>query len=311
MKIIVYANQKGGVTKTTQAIAMALMGVLIGKKVALVDMDPQGNSTAALGYLPDVLEHTVYTGMRGQSSISQLVKKTYIHPESGALFDPSDLRIRESLNIHSMDGVINGPDLLPNNVIAASADLELQEEPAWGFLLKNLLSKLRGYDEIHIDTNPSLGRLTVNALLAATDIVIPMTAEMFSQQGMAILVQTIDRAQKNNPQLHVAGILFSRVRYASHRTIMAAVRDSSVPGINAQFPRIQLSTFQHHINEAAAFGEAQLRQSSVLLTDASGPISAQHWAAYAELLERIQGTGQDAARQILERIQTQAQAQAK
>lgn len=306
MKVLVYANQKGGVTKTTDAVTFALMAILNGKRAVLVDMDPQGNATTFLGYNPDFLDHTVYTGMRGKSTLTQILKKTFIHTQSGSFFDPADTSLREMLGItDSLEGVINGPDLLPNNILGSSADLELQEEPAWGFLLKNLLSRLRQYDEIHIDTNPSLGRLTVNALLAATDVVIPMVPEVLPQKGMIALIRSIERAKENNPQLNLAGVLFTRVRYAAHRRIMESLRQG-IPQMNAQFPQMKVSTFQNHINEAAAFGEAALRQSSILLTE-SGPVSAQYWAVYVELLEKIGGSGLNTARQTYERLQAEVQ----
>jgi chromosome partitioning protein len=311
VKIIVYANQKGGVTKTTTASTFALMATLTGKRAVLVDMDPQGNSTTYLGYNPDFLDHTVYTGMRGKSTLPQILRRTFIHTQSGSFFDPADTSLRESLGItHSLEDVINGPDLLPNNILGSGADLELQEEPAWGFLLKNLLARLRQYDEIHIDTNPSLGRLTVNALLAATDVVIPMVPEVLPQKGMIALIRSIERAKENNPQLNLAGILFTRVRYASHRQIMGSLREQGIPQINEQFPRMKISCFQNHINEAAAFGEAALRQSSILFTE-NGPISAQYWAVYIELLDKIGGPGLEMARQTYDRLQTQMKAAAK
>src|SRR6266702_344118 len=91
-KRYVYTNQKGGCTKTTTAINAAVMGGLCGKRTLLVDMDGQGNSTWAMGYSPDYLEHTVYTVMQGTSTLQQALKPTYFDPKTGIFFDPGDTR---------------------------------------------------------------------------------------------------------------------------------------------------------------------------------------------------------------------------
>src|SRR5579859_2670324 len=153
------ANQKGGVTKSTTTMNSAVMASLCGKRTLLVDMDGQGNSTYALGYNPDSLEHTVYTVMQGTSTIQQALKPTYFDPNSGVFFDPSDRRVMELLRLTSLQEARQGPDLLPNNILAGSADSELQENPTWGTLLRDLIGEIdHRYDEIYIDTNPSLGK---------------------------------------------------------------------------------------------------------------------------------------------------------
>ena len=314
MHIYTYANQKGGVTKTTTAMTAALMAKLSGKRVCLIDMDPQGNSTGAMGYTADSLQHTIYTAMRGESPLQQVLKVTYIDRTSGSFFDPNNAQAMEDLGIASTEQVLRGPDLLPNNILATSADMELQEDPAWGTLLRGLLEPLvTRYDEIHIDTNPSLGRLTVNALLGATHIVIPMTPEVFSQQGMVALIRSIVRARRSNQQLQIAGILFTRVRYATHQKIMTRIREQVLPDMNRQIAEQQahavgqaeplhVGCFDTVINEAAAMSDAAFRQSSVILTDPTGPISVQSWAFYVELLQRTGGSGLETARKTYEQV---------
>jgi len=314
MNIYVYMNQKGGVTKTTTAMTAALMARLSGKRVCLIDMDPQGNTTAGMGYDADSLEHTVYTAMRGESTLQQILKSTYIDRASGAFFDSSNAQAMEYLGITSTDQALRGPDLLPNNILATSADMELQEDPSWGTLLNGLLRQLvQHYDEFHIDTNPSLGRLTVNAMLSATHAVIPMTPEVFSQQGMVALIRSILRAKKSNPNLQVAGILFTRVRYATHQKIMTRIRESIIPDINRQIAAqhtqapeqnalVQVGFFDTVINEAAAISDAAFRQSSVILTDPTGPISVQSWTFYLELLSRTGGSGLEAAKRNFDHV---------
>lgn len=312
MHIYVYANQKGGVTKTTTAMTAAIMARLCGKRVLLIDMDPQGNTSGAMGYNADALEHTVYTAMRGESTLQQVLKPTYIDRATGTFFDPGNKQVMEDLGIPSIERAMLGPGLLPNNILATSADMELQEDPAWGTLLHGLLAQLgNAYDEIHIDTNPSLGRLTVNALLSATHVVIPMTPEVFSQQGMVALIRSFLRARRSNAQLQVAGILFTRVRYATHQKIMARIRESVIPEINRQIAGqqatvqdrpLQIGFFDTIISEAAAISDAAFRQSSVILTDPAGLISVQSWAYYVELLQRTEGSGQEAARKNYDHV---------
>src|SRR5215472_3024734 len=86
----IFANQKGGVTKTTSTITSAVMSTLCGKRALVVDMDGQGNTSYAFGYNPDQLDHTVYTVMQGQSTIPQALRKTYFDPKSGIFFNPGD-----------------------------------------------------------------------------------------------------------------------------------------------------------------------------------------------------------------------------
>jgi cellulose biosynthesis protein BcsQ len=127
-----------------------------------------------------------------------------------------------------------------------------------------------------------------------------MTPEVFSQQGMVALIRSILRAKRSNQNLQVAGILFTRVRYATHQKIMARIRESVIPDINRQIAEqqvrspgqqaaLQVGFFDTVIDEAAAIGDAAFRQSSVILTDPTGPISVQSWAFYVELLQRTGG----------------------
>jgi chromosome partitioning protein len=297
--VYVFVNQKGGVTKTTTAMMAAVMAWLCGKRVLLVDMDPQGNATEALGFNSEEQDHTVYTLMQGNSTIGQALKHTYIHKRSGAFFDPNNTQRLAALGITNLDEeAVQGPDLLPNNLGAATADIELQENPEWGTLLRKLLAVFGNYyDEIYIDTNPSLGRLTVNSLYAATHVVIPMTPEVFSRQGMQALMRTIHRGKQGNPGLQVAGIVFTRVKYSSHQRVMANIREVLIPKINEAYPHLALTFFKSQINESAGYGEAALRQSLVVLTDPTGPLAVQNWSLYLELMERTGGVRLEEVRQ--------------
>jgi chromosome partitioning protein len=299
----VYTNQKGGVTKTTAAINTAVMATLSGKRSLLVDMDGQGNSTWASGYNPDYLEHTIYKAMQGTSTIQQALRPTYFDPKTGIFFDPSDEKTIEILGIGTLEDARRGPDLLPNNILAGSADSELQDNPTWGILLRDLLAELDGqYDEMHIDTNPSLGKMTINALYTGTDIVIPMTPEAWSMQGMIQLVRSVVQAQKANKALRVAGIAFTRVRYASHQDVMRHVREVLLPDINKQYPDLRLSCFDAVIHEGALFGEAVNSRTNVILANPYSSFALEYWRLYGELLNKTGGEGVQVVAETYKRL---------
>jgi cellulose biosynthesis protein BcsQ len=125
-----YTNQKGGVTKTTTTVNDMVQSSLLGKRALLIDCDPQGNASYALGYHPDTLTHTVYTVMLGQSSVNEALLPTYFDPASGTFFDPRNPARMEQLGLASLDQARRGPDLLPNNILASAAETDLQNHPA-------------------------------------------------------------------------------------------------------------------------------------------------------------------------------------
>lgn len=298
-----FANQKGGVTKTTTTLNSAIMASLCGKRVLLIDMDGQGNSTYALGYTPDALEHTVYTLFQDKSTLAQALKPTYFDPTSGSFFDPKDTRTMQMLGLTSVQNARRGPDLLPNNILASSADGELQEHPTWGTLLRTTIEDMgEHYDEIYIDTNPSLGKLTVNALLCADHIVIPMTPEALSMQGMIALARSVVQAQKANRNLTIAGVLFTRVRYASHQEVMIRVREKLLPDIQQKYPTIKTACFDSVIHEGAAFGEAANSRTNIILAYPYSNFALEYWRFYIELLHRTQSQGLENAMQNYQRL---------
>lgn len=291
-KRYVYANQKGGVTKTTTALSASIMASLCGKRTLLVDMDAQGNSTWATGYSPDYLEHTVYTAMQGTSALRDTIQRTYFDPKTGIFFDPSDADAMKALGLRTLEEAQRGPDLLPNNILAGSADSELQEHPTWGILLRELLREVDGkYDEMHIDTNPSLGKMTINALYGATDVIIPMTAEAWSMQGMIQLARSVVQAQKGNKELKVGGVVFTRIRYASHQEVMRQVRENLLPSINSQYSGLHLSCLEALIHEGAPFGEAVNSRTNVILAAPFSSFALSYWRVYTELLTKTKGEG--------------------
>jgi chromosome partitioning protein len=182
-RIISIANQKGGVGKTTSAVSIAAALAEKGQRVLAVDLDPQGHLTINMGCRrPDELEHTIYDVL-------------------------TDHRVAaEDVRMHS-DTI--GVDFLPANIELSGAELQLVTEFGRESVFKEKLEPLeREYDFVIIDCPPSLGLLCVNALVASTDVIIPLQCEYFGMKGMQQLTRTIDRVRaKLNAQLKIAGIL--------------------------------------------------------------------------------------------------------
>ncbi len=194
-QVIAFANQKGGVGKTTSAVNIAASLGLLGYKTLLVDLDPQGSATSGVG----------------------IAKK-------GLRFSAADLLID---GCRAEDALLStefqGLDLLPSNISLAGTEFDLLEAPGAEARLRRALLPLRDtYDYIIIDCPPSLGMLTINALSAADGIVIPMQCEYYALEGLSQLMMTVGRIKKRyNPRLLVAGILVTM--YQSRLTLSAQV----------------------------------------------------------------------------------------
>ena len=183
-KIIAIANQKGGVGKITTSINLAAGLSYLGKKVLLVDFDPQGNATQGIGHHVDSEDMTVY-----------------------------DLLLNDAESEDCICTLKNPPlDLLPASISLAGADLEMVNiEKGREYLLKNQLCKIEDrYDFIIIDCPPSLGLLNTNALTAADSVIIPVQCEYYALEGVTQLLQTIRLVQRLfNPDLRIEGVLLT------------------------------------------------------------------------------------------------------
>jgi len=203
VKTIAFANQKGGVGKTTSVIncSAALAGK--DKKVLMVDMDPQAHLTAGSGVSPYKLEVTIYDVMKGEA-------------------DPRETVI----NLSDDKGRL---DLLPSSISLAAADADFVAEPGREYLLREALQVLRkAYDYIIIDCPPSLGILTVNAFTAADSIIIPLQTEYFALHGTRQLMQIIQKVQSRlNPDLVMAGVLITMLdsRNNIHSEIVEVIKN--------------------------------------------------------------------------------------
>nr|WP_091532923.1 ParA family protein [Microlunatus soli] len=180
--IIAMCNQKGGVGKTTTTINLGASLVELGRKVLLVDFDPQGSLSVGLGVNPHNLEVSVYNLLLGR-----------------------DVTPDEVIEPTSVDGM----DILPSNIDLSAAELQLVSEVAREQTLLRVLEKVRGdYDVILVDCAPSLGLLTINALTAADKVLVPLECEFFALRGVALLTDTIEKVQERlNPDLDMLGIL--------------------------------------------------------------------------------------------------------
>ena len=182
-RIIAVANQKGGVGKTTTAINLSACLAEAGKKVLVIDMDPQGNTTSGFGIDKNAAEETVYELLIGECSVQECLEKTKV----------------ENL------------DLIPSNVNLSGAEIELIGIDEKEFILKNQIADIRdNYDFIVIDCPPALSMLTINALTAAISVIVPIQCEYYALEGLSQLIYTINLVKERlNPELSIEGVVFT------------------------------------------------------------------------------------------------------
>ncbi|HVE62220.1 MAG TPA: ParA family protein [Mycobacteriales bacterium] len=248
-RTLAVANQKGGVAKTTTAVSLGVAFAELGRRVLLVDLDPQACLTFSLGLDPEALDLSVHDVLLGRVSAGMALHKT------------SD-----------------GPDVLPATIDLAGCEAMLLTRTGREFALRGALEELgQGYDDVVIDCPPSLGVLTINGLTAADEVLIPLQCETLSHRGVGQLLDTVHDVQRlTNRGLAVLGVLPTlydgRTNHA--REVLADVST-----------RYGLPVLEPAIAKSVRFAEAPAAGRSVLSTATRTP-GAQ---AYRELARRLAG----------------------
>ena len=183
VRIIAFANQKGGVGKTTTCVNMSVFMALMGKKVLMVDIDPQGNATSNLGITKDKKLNSIYQVMTEEKNITNAIYETKI----------------------------NNLSIIPSNMELSGAEVELVDMDNREKVLKNIFDKIKdSYDYITFDCPPALNLLTINAFTAADAVIIPIQCEFFALEGLSQLLNTIRIVKKKlNPNISIDGVVLT------------------------------------------------------------------------------------------------------
>ena len=250
-KIIALANQKGGVGKTTTTINLAASLAALEKTVLIVDADPQANSSSGVGIDVKKSHSTIYEGLIGEKTISEVIMKT----------------------------VFDKIDIVPSHINLVGAELEMVHLPNRENKLREFLSDVKDkYDYILIDCSPSLGIITVNALTAADSVMIPVQCEYFALEGLSKLLNTIKIIKsKLNQALEIEGFLLTMYdsRLRLHNQIYEDVKH-----------HFQELVFTSVIHRNVTLSESQSHALPALMYDAGSRGALNHMQLAKELIEK-------------------------
>lgn len=250
-RIIAFANQKGGVGKTTTVVSLAAKMAALGKKVCVVDMDPQGNATTNLGIKGDELEITAYDMLVKNAPLNKVV-----------------IKLRENL------------DVIPANIGLASAEVELATLAGKDVRLKKALAQGSNYDYILIDAPPSLNQLTLNALTAAKEVIVVVQTQVFSFLGLAKLTETIEMVREyTNPDLNMSGVVCTL--YREQRNLNRNIAEQ----LRENFGNV---VFKTPIRENVKLAEAPMVGQDIFSYDPTCA-GAQDYAALCDEILAIEG----------------------
>ena len=256
-RIVAICNQKGGVGKTTTTINLGAALAERGRRVLLVDFDPQGALSVGLGIQPHDIDNTVYN-----------------------LLMERNVKANDVL-FHT---TIPNLDLLPSNIDLSGAEVQLVHEVGREYVLGGALKDVvPEYDYILIDCQPSLGLLTINALACADSVLIPLECEYFAMRGVALLMETIDKVQQRlNPKLQIDGLLGTM--YDSRTLHTREVLSSIVNGFGDR-------VFHTVINRTVRFPDATVAGEPITLFDSASMGASSYRELAKEVLERWRQAG--------------------
>ena len=258
--VIAVVNQKGGTAKTTTVENLGIGLAREGKKVLLVDTDPQGSLTISLGYpKPDELDVTLY------DLLNSTINEADIPYREGVLHQPE------------------GSDLIPANISLAGLEVALVNTMNRERILKQFLEPIKGnYDYVLLDCMPSLGMLTVNALAASDAALVPVQANYLSAKGLEQLLQTISKVKRQiNPKLRIEGILLTMVdgRTNYGREISSLIRDTYGGHIKI---------FSSEIPRSVRAAEISAEGKSIFLHDPKGKVADAYQNLTKEVLKNVE-----------------------